>query len=164
MGKGAAGGGSGPVAATSRSIVSISASASAVRPFASRQRGDSGSALRRYQTISAPMLAIKKSGRQPKLGIRAHARIAVTGRPEMTTKTIKAIHLPRRCGETGHRAVADKDPGAETGAHYKAESLQDVNVGREGGSERREPENHQIELIGKAPAEVIAEKTRQQRA
>jgi len=160
VGKGAAGGGSGPVAATSRSIVSISASASAVRPFASSQRGDSGSALRRYQTISAPMLAIKKSGRQPKLGIRAHARIAVTGRPEMTTKTIKAIHLPRRCGETGHRAVADND----LGAHYKAESVQDVNVGREGGSERREPENHQIELIGKAPAEVIAEKTRQQRA
>ena len=52
-----------------RASVSISASAPRPRPrgrCASSQRGDSGSALRRYQTISAPTPAITNIGRQPK--------------------------------------------------------------------------------------------------
>ena len=65
-----AGGGSGKVGnATSASIDVIKASASAVRPSDSSQRGDSGSALRRYQTIREPTPAMMNIGRQPKLGM-----------------------------------------------------------------------------------------------
>ena len=55
--------------ATSFSIACIKASASAVRPFNSSQRGDSGSALRRYQTISEPTPAMTNIGRQPQVGM-----------------------------------------------------------------------------------------------
>ena len=66
----AAGAGSGPaLAATSVSIAVISVSASAVRPFDSSQRGDSGKFLRRYHTISEPMPAMTNIGRQPKVGM-----------------------------------------------------------------------------------------------
>ena len=65
-----AGAGSGPVvAATSASMVCISASASASRPCASSQRGDSGRFLRRYHTISAPTPAMTNIGRQPQFGM-----------------------------------------------------------------------------------------------
>src|SRR6202048_1243660 len=59
------GGGSGAAVAASFSIACISASASAVRPCVSSQRGDSGSDLRRYQTTSEPRPQITNIGRQP---------------------------------------------------------------------------------------------------
>jgi hypothetical protein len=66
----AAGAGSAPtLCATSFSIFVIKASASAVRPCASSQRGDSGRFLRRYQTMSEPMPAMTNMGRQPQVGI-----------------------------------------------------------------------------------------------
>ena len=68
-GAGCAGAGSGPAVAASFSIDCIRASASSVRPFDSSQRGDSGSRLRRYQTISEPMPAMMNIGRQPQCGI-----------------------------------------------------------------------------------------------
>src|SRR5205814_7425114 len=69
-GIGAAGTGCGSgSAAASFSIDCIKASASAVRPCASSQRGDSGSDLRRYQTMSEPMPAITNIGRQPQVGM-----------------------------------------------------------------------------------------------
>ena len=64
-----AGAGSAPAVAASCSIAVISASASASRPFDSSQRGDSGSALRRYQTMSEPTPAMMNIGRQPQAGM-----------------------------------------------------------------------------------------------
>src|SRR5665213_1338644 len=63
------GGGKDSDGEASASIDCISASASAVRPCDSSQRGDSGRFLRRYQTISEPMPAMMNIGRQPKLGM-----------------------------------------------------------------------------------------------
>ena len=54
---------------TSFSIVSNKDSASAVRPCASSQRGDSGRFLRKYQTMSEPIPAMTNMGRQPQVGI-----------------------------------------------------------------------------------------------
>jgi len=55
-------------AEASFSMVCINASASALRPCDSSQRGDSGNALRRYHTMSEPTPAIANIGRQPKVG------------------------------------------------------------------------------------------------
>ena len=57
------------VDATSFSMVCIRASASALRPCASSQRGDSGKFLRRYQTTSEPRPAMMNIGRQPQVGM-----------------------------------------------------------------------------------------------
>src|SRR6266436_3878697 len=62
------------------------ASASAVRPTDSSQRGDSGSALRRYQTTSAPNPPSANMARQPKCGMMSVPRSAATGKP-LTTMT-----------------------------------------------------------------------------
>jgi len=55
--------------ATSFSIVVNKDSASALRPCASNQRGDSGRFLRKYQTMSEPIPAMTNMGRQPQVGI-----------------------------------------------------------------------------------------------
>src|SRR5664280_1238025 len=69
-GGGLAAGGNAPApAVTSFSIDVIKASASALRPFDSSQRGDSGKFLRRYQTISEPTPAMMNIGRQPQAGM-----------------------------------------------------------------------------------------------
>ena len=68
-GAGTTTGGSVPPPADSFSIDCIKASASAVRPCDSSQRGDSGRFLRRYQTTSEPMPAMTNIGRQPKAGM-----------------------------------------------------------------------------------------------
>src|SRR5437763_1715972 len=94
----AAGGGKGLPPEASRSINSISASASAVRPFVSSQRGLSGRFLRRYQTISAPTPAMANIGRQPKLGMTSVLMIEVAGKPATTMKAMKAIQRPREAG------------------------------------------------------------------
>lgn len=117
-----AGAGRGPALAASRSIALISASASALRPLDSSQRGDSGSALRRYQTTKAPTPAMTNISRQPRPGsriarypelslaaaapqaltlgmIRVPSR-TVTGRPETTMNAIKASQRPRTRGGT----------------------------------------------------------------
>ena len=99
-GFGIAGGGNGLSPATSFSIARINASASSVLPLVSSQRGDSGSFLRRYQTTRAPMPAITNIGRQPKFGMMSVPSSEVAGKPETTTKAMKAIHLPRRSGGT----------------------------------------------------------------
>src|SRR5580704_4067426 len=91
----AAGAGSGFPCAASRSIDCISASASSVRPTASSQRGDSGSALRRYQTISAPMPPSTNIARQPKFGTTNEATSNEIGRPVTTQTVVKPSHLPR---------------------------------------------------------------------
>src|ERR1700754_139017 len=82
----AAGAGSGFPWAASFSIDCIRASASAVRPTASSQRGDSGSDLRRYQTISAPTPPSTNIARQPNSGTTSDATSSDTGRP-VTTQT-----------------------------------------------------------------------------
>jgi hypothetical protein len=84
----------------SRSIACISASASAVRPLASSQRGLSGRFLRKYQTISAPTPAMTNIGRQPKLGMTSVLMIEVAGKPATTRKAMKAIQRPRDAGGT----------------------------------------------------------------
>src|SRR6266508_144979 len=100
IGVAGAGGGSGPAVAASFSIAAMSASASAARPLDSSQRGDSGSALRRYQTMSAPTPAMTNIGRQPKFGMIAKPSSAVAGRPDTTTKAMNASHQPRDLGGT----------------------------------------------------------------
>src|ERR1700755_1539852 len=92
---GAEGGGSGLPWEASRSIACISASASSVRPTASSQRGDSGSDLRRYQTISAPMPPSTNIERQPNCGTSSDATSSATGRPVTTQTVVKPSHLPR---------------------------------------------------------------------
>src|SRR5262249_39238438 len=52
--------------------------------------------------------------------------------------------------ELGHRAIAHNDLRAEAETHHKAETVQNMYIGREGGSERCQAEYHQIELIGEA--------------
>src|SRR5471030_124942 len=107
------GGGSALPPEASRSISCISASASAVLPLASSQRGLSGSFLRRYQTTSAPTPAMANIGRQPltasitgepktvmseesvKPGITKVLIIEVAGKPATTTKAMNDIHRPR---------------------------------------------------------------------
>jgi hypothetical protein len=95
-----AGVGSGPAVAASFSIAFIRASASSVRPFDSSQRGDSGKALRRYQTMSEPMPAITNIGRQPQVGMIKKARSEVAGKPATTSNAIKESHRPRDLGGT----------------------------------------------------------------
>ena len=101
-----AGAGSEPaVAVTSFSIVCISASASAVRPCASSQRGDSGKFLRKYQTISEPIPAMMNIGRHPQVGMIRYPRIAVTGNPQTVKNAMKASHRPRVFGGTNSVSV-----------------------------------------------------------
>src|SRR5450755_2020008 len=102
----AAGGGSERPWAASRSIDCISASASSERPTASSQRGDSGSDLRRYQTISAPMPPITNIDRQPNWGITSEATSSETGRPVTTHTVVKPDHLPRDFAGTNSVMVA----------------------------------------------------------
>ena len=99
---GAAGAGAGsvPPAAASRSMNCISASASAVLPCASSQRGDSGSVLRKYQTMSAPIPAMTNIGRQPNVGITNVPINAVAGSPETTSSAMVASRRPRSRGGT----------------------------------------------------------------
>src|SRR5258708_5064237 len=91
----AAGAGNGWPWAASRSIDCIKASASSVRPTASSQRGDSGSDLRRYQTISAPMPPSTNIDRQPNCGTSSDATSSETGRPVTTQTVVEPDHLPR---------------------------------------------------------------------
>ena len=91
----AAGAGSGCPWAASFSIDCISASASAVRPTASSQRGDSGSDLRRYQTMSAPTPPMTNIARQPNSGTTSDATSSDTGKPVTTQTAISPSHLPR---------------------------------------------------------------------
>src|SRR5471032_1900264 len=102
----AAGAGSGWPWDASRSIDCISASASSVRPTASSQRGDSGSDLRKYQTISAPMPPITNIDRQPNWGITSEATSSETGRPVTTHTVVKPDHLPRDFAGTNSVMVA----------------------------------------------------------
>ncbi|MGY4360496.1 hypothetical protein ACVW0J_006989 [Bradyrhizobium sp. i1.7.7] len=73
----------------------ISASASAVRPTASSQRGDSGSDLRMYHTTSAPTPPSTNMERQPNCGTTTDAINSATGRPVTTHTVVKPSHLPR---------------------------------------------------------------------
>src|ERR1700681_3157525 len=91
----AAGAGSGRPWAASFSIDCISASASAVRPTASSQRGDSGRLLRRYQTISAPIPPMTNIARQPNSGTTREATSSDTGNPVTTHTAIMPSHMPR---------------------------------------------------------------------
>src|SRR5438477_4235884 len=95
-----AGAGNGRPPDASRSINSISASASAVLPLVSSQRGLSGRFLRGYQTISAPTPAMANIGRQPKLGMINVLMIEVAGKPATTMKAMKAIQRQREAGGT----------------------------------------------------------------
>src|SRR3954466_15130076 len=90
----AAGAGNGWPCAASFSIPCISASASAVRPTASSQRGDSGSDLRRYQTTSAPTPPMTNIARQPNSGTTSEATSNDTGKPVTTQTAISPSHLP----------------------------------------------------------------------
>ncbi len=100
VGAAGAGVGSVPPAAASRSIDCINASASAVLPCASSQRGDSGSALRKYQTMSAPIPATTNIGRQPNIGITKVPINAVAGNPDTTNSAMLASRRPRSRGGT----------------------------------------------------------------
>src|SRR3954466_13123344 len=97
---GTAGGGNGRPPETSASIFCINASASAVRPLLSSQRGLSGRFLRRYQTIIAPTPAITNIGRQPHVGMTKVLMIEVAGKPATTMKAMNAIQRPREAGGT----------------------------------------------------------------
>ena len=76
-------------------MVCISASASAVRPTASSQRGDSGSDLRMYHTTSAPTPPSTNMERQPNCGTSTDATNSATGKPVTTHTVVKPSHLPR---------------------------------------------------------------------
>src|SRR5215469_1333897 len=91
--------------ADSLSIFVISSSASAKRSLDSSQRGDSGIDFRRYQTMRAPIPAIKKTGRQPNVGMIIEPRSAVAGSPDTTTNDMKASHRPRELGGTNSARV-----------------------------------------------------------
>src|SRR6202158_3327205 len=76
------------------------ASASAVRPTDSSQRGDSGNALRKYQTARAPSPPSANMARQPKCGMMSVPRSAAAGKPDTTITFMPPSHLPRACGGT----------------------------------------------------------------
>src|SRR5438046_1846709 len=93
---------------TSLSIDCRRASASAVRPTASSQRGDSGNALRRYQTTSAPSPPSANIGRHPKGGMISGPRSAATGKPDTTMTFMPPSQLPR--APEGTNSVIVEDP------------------------------------------------------
>lgn len=82
------------------------ASASAVRPIDSNQRGDSGKAFRKCQTTSAPNPPSKNIMRQPNFGMIRVPSSAVTGRPATTKTEMSPSHFPRACGGTNSVIVA----------------------------------------------------------
>src|ERR1700716_3445141 len=100
VGTAATGGGKGLPPETSRSIACISASAAAVLPLLSSQRGLSGNFLRRYQTIRAPTPAIANIGRQPNSGMTSVLMIEVAGKTATTMKSMNAIKRQREAGGT----------------------------------------------------------------
>jgi hypothetical protein len=59
--------------------------------------------------------------------------------------------------------ISDRRPGAEADAHDEAQRDQPLHARREGGGERGDAEDRQVELIGEAPAEAIAEYAREDR-
>src|SRR5580700_5515187 len=94
-----AGGGRGaPPGEDSRSIACKIAPACSLRPTDSSQRGDSGSALRKYQTTSAPRPPIRNMARQPNLGITSVPTSPAAGNPVTTNTDMPPNHLPRACG------------------------------------------------------------------
>src|SRR5215469_6719754 len=93
------GGGSSPASpATSTSMDFKIASDSSLRPIDSSQRGDSGNALRLYQTTSAPSPASTNMARHPKRGIISVLPKALRGKLATTKIDRVPIHLPRACG------------------------------------------------------------------
>src|ERR1700758_3630738 len=89
----------------SPSIIVISSSAWAKRRFDSSQRGDSGMDFRRYQTTRAPIPAIRKTGRQPNVGMIIEPRSVVAGSRDTTTNVMKESHRPREVGGTNSVSV-----------------------------------------------------------
>src|SRR3982074_3787639 len=104
--EGAEGAGSGRPWAASRSIDCISASASSVRPTASSQRRDSGTALRTHQKMSAPMPPSPNIARQPNSGTASEATSSEIGKPVTTHPVVKPSHLPRERAGTNSVIVA----------------------------------------------------------
>jgi hypothetical protein len=63
----------------------------------------------------------------------------------------------QRRHEFGQRHITDDDFGTETNAHDKARCDQPFDRGRCGSGKRRDAEDQEIELVGEAAAEAIAE-------
>src|SRR5262249_2025691 len=99
------GGGNAPWARATQSSMDFKiASDSSARLIDSSQRGDSGSAFRMYQTMSAPSPASTNIARQPKRGpswgtIRVLAS-ALIGKLVITKIDNAFIHFLRACGGT----------------------------------------------------------------
>ena len=65
--------------------------------------------------------------------------------------------------EFGQRRIADHDLGAEAEPLHEAADDELVHVLREGGGERGETEDQQVDLIGEAPAEPVADEAGDER-
>src|SRR5579864_5505408 len=72
--------------------------ASSFLPTDSSQRGDSGRALRKYQTTSAPRPPSINMARQPNLGMTSVPTSPAAGKPVTTKTDMPPSHLPRACG------------------------------------------------------------------
>src|SRR6478672_11440379 len=129
-----AAGRNGPRRATSASIAARTFSASSVWPLDSSQRGDSGSARRKYQTISVPTPVMTNIQRQPNCGMIRRPANAETNSAELVMADSAEPQRPREFGE-GY--VTDDDFGAETDAHDKARGDEPADRGRCRSRKRR---------------------------
>ena len=105
------------------------------------------------------MPATTNIGRQPKAGM---IEIAEQGgrrksghHDERHHRQPAAARLRRH--EFGHGRIADHDFGAEAEPLHEAAGDQLGHVLREGGRERGEAEDQEVDLIGEAPAELVAD-------
>ena len=134
------------------------ASASAIRPTDSSQRGDSGNALRRYQTTSAPNPPSANMARQPKCGMMSVPRSAATGKPLTTMTFMPPSHLPRVCG--GTNSVIVEYPTTFSAPRptpvTKRSRVSTAIEGAKAGSDGRETEDGEISLTGEAAAVAVS--------
>ena len=105
-------------------------------------------------------------GRQPKLGDdqRADDRGGGKARDDDEGHESHPAAARGRRHEFGHGRIADHDLGAEAQAHHEPRGDQPIHAGRRGGGEGREAEDDQVELVGEAPAEPVAEEAGDHRA
>ncbi len=66
--------------------------------------------------------------------------------------------------ELGQRRIADHDLGAQAQPLHETADDELAHILREGGGERGEPEDQEVDLIGEAPAIFVADKAGDQRA
>ena len=147
-------------------MASRSAWASSSRPTDSSQRGDSGSAFRKYHTTSAPIPPITNITRQPNLGMITVPMSPLIGKLETTMADSAPSHLPRARGGTNSVKVEKPTTISAPSPNPMMPQKQDQHIHRwsEGRGDRCETEDGKIGLIREAPAVTVTQKARQERS